>query len=284
MKHAELGSFLRTRRDKVRPPDVGIPDCSRRRVPGLRRDEVARLSGMSVDYYVELEQGRGQSPSDQILMSLARALRLNADETAYLMHLAGYRVPLGDEPIEMQQALLQLLDQLADTPAMVITDLHQVVIQNRLSKALIGVHPTGGGLEANFAYQWFASPVARMLFPVEDHPRQSQALVSDLRAACARRGNNRASANLINRLRHIPEFEELWRAHEVGVPHEQRKRVLNPALGVVTVSFNTLYTADAEQRLLWMAPVEERALDQLRELDEDAWATPHSQSAVTAQM
>jgi len=239
---------------------------------------------MSVDYYVELEQGRGQSPSDQILMSLAQALRLNADETTYLMHLAGYRVPIGDEPIKMQEALLQLLDRLADTPAMVITDLHQVVMQNRLSKALIGVHPTGGGLEANFAYQWFASPAARKRFSAGDHPRQSRALVSDLRAACARRGNDRASANLISRLRHISEFEALWSAHEVGVPHEQRKRILNPALGVVTVSFNTLYTADAEQRLLWMAPVEERVLDRLRELDEEAWTTSHPESAVAAQV
>lgn len=273
MDHAGLGYFLRSRRDRVRPADVGLPDGSRRRVPGLRRDEVARLADMSVEYYVELEQGRGQTPSAQILIALGRALRLDTDEAAHLLHLAGHQVPLGAEPVRMRQALRRLLERLEDTPAMVITDLHQILVQNRMSRALIGPFATGYGPEANFAHQWFADPAVRALFPPEERPEQSRVLVCDLRAAAARRGGDRASTELVARLRAIPEFEALWHTHEVAAPREELKRIVNPALGVVEVRRNSFYTADAEQRLLWMVPSEAGVLERLRDLDvERVWS------------
>lgn len=266
MNHAELGAFLKSRRDRVRPSDVGLPEGSRRRVPGLRRDEVARLADMSVDYYVELEQGRGQSPSDQILLALSRALRLDADERAHLLHLAGHQVPLGAEPVQMERALRQLLDRLADTPAMVLTDLHEVLVQNKVCEALIGVQAGG----ASFVHQWFTNPDVRGLYPEADYRYHSETLVSDLRAATARRGNDRASTELITRLRQSSqEFVELWDAREVSVRHEDTKRIVNPVLGVVEVTCNSIYTADASQRLLWMVPVEAGVIERLRSLDVD---------------
>ena len=269
MNPTELGSFLKVCRGRVQPADVGLQGGSRRRVPGLRRDEVARLADMSVEYYIELEQGRGQSPSPQILAALGRALRLDADELAHLQHLAGHQVPLGAEPAQMQRALLDLMGQLEDTPAMVITDLHQILVQNRMSQALIGPFPTGLGLQANFAYRWFADPLVRRLYTAEDHPRQSQSLVFDLRAAVARRAGDRTSSGLIAKLRAIPEFAALWDAHEVAVPSAERKHVVHPVLGVIEVRFNSFYTADAAQRLLWMVPDAAEIIGRLRLLDVD---------------
>jgi len=267
MTSTELGGFLKVRRDRVQPADVGLPGGPRRRVPGLRREEVARLADMSVEYYIELEQGRGQVPSPQILAALGRALRLDADELAHLHHLAGHQVPLGAEPAQMQRALLDLMGQLEDTPSMIITDLHQTLVQNRMSQALIGPFPTGSGLRANFAYRWFADPAVRSLFPAEYQPRQSESLVFDLRAAAARRAGDRTSSHLIARLRAIPEFEALWDAHGVAVPSAERKQVVHPALGLIEVRFNSFYTADAAQRLLWMAPDKAEVIDQLKLLD-----------------
>jgi hypothetical protein len=86
----ELGSFLKSRRDRLSPEAVGLTPGTRRRVPGLRRDEVARLASLSADYYTELEQGRGQCPSEPVLHGLVRALRLDPDETDHLFHLAGH--------------------------------------------------------------------------------------------------------------------------------------------------------------------------------------------------
>lgn len=283
MNPAELGGFLKSRRGRLRPAEAGLAGGSRRRVPGLRRDEVARLADMSVDYYIELEQGRGQSPSPQILAALGRALRLETDEIAHLFHLAGHQVPLGAEPLRMQQALQDLMGQLENTPTMVITDLHQTLVQNRMSQALIGPFPTGHGLQANFAYRWFADPAVRQLFPAEDHPRQSRSLVFDLRAAAARRGTDRASTELIARLRAIPEFAGLWDAHDVAVPTAERKRVVHPALGLIEVRFNSFYTADAAQRLLWMAPADPGVIEQLRALDvHQVWSALRPEASLTA--
>jgi len=282
MNAGELGSFLKSRRARVRPADVGLPEGPRRRVAGLRRDEVARLADMSVDYYIELEQGRGQSPSPQILAALARALRLGADESAHLMHLAGHQVPLGADPMQMQRALRELMERLEDTPVMVITDLHQTLMQNRMLQTLIGPFATGPGLQANFAYRWFTDPEVRSVFVPEEHCTQSRALVSDLRAAVARRGSDRTSTELIARLRSSAEFAELWDTHDVAVPRAERKRVVHPTLGIIEVGFNSFYTADAAQRLLWLTPSDPGIADSLRELNPDVvWRGLRKETAVT---
>jgi transcriptional regulator with XRE-family HTH domain len=116
----ELAAFLRRRRARVQPTDVGLPGGRRRRTPGLRRQEVAQLAGMSVDYYIRLEQGRGPRPSRQMVAAIGRALRLTADELAYLHHLVGEAPgPLPGPVREVRPGVLHLLDRLDDTPAMV---------------------------------------------------------------------------------------------------------------------------------------------------------------------
>ncbi|RVX43757.1 helix-turn-helix protein [Nonomuraea polychroma] len=278
MDLGELGSFLKSRRDRLSPEDVGLPPGTRRRVPGLRRDELAELASMSADYYTELEQGRGQRPSEPVLHALARALRLDVDETDHLFHLAGHPAPFGAEPVQMQAALRQLMERLQDTPAMVITDMHEVVVQNHAAQVLVGPQSGLTGIRASFLCHWFTDPATRELYPPEDHDYHSRLLVSDLRAAVARRGPaDRISGELVRHLLACSaEFAELWRAREVKVRHEEFKRVVNPALGTVKVTCNNIVTADAAQRLLWFVPDDPGVVPALHALDPaEVWrATP----------
>jgi transcriptional regulator with XRE-family HTH domain len=157
----ELGSFLKTRRAKVSPATVNLPAGGRRRVPGLRRDEVARLAGISIDYYTEIEQGRATHPSPQVLAALSRCLRLDYDEQAYLYGLAECAMPPVADP-RASSSLLDLLNRLADTPAMIVTDLYQVLVQNPLAEALLGDQTQWAN---GFAYQWFTNPDVRRARP-----------------------------------------------------------------------------------------------------------------------
>jgi transcriptional regulator with XRE-family HTH domain len=255
---AELGAFLKSRRDRIRPPDVGLPSGPRRRVPGLRRDEVAQLAGASVDYYIEIERGSGAQPSEQMLAALARGLRLSLDERNHLYHLAGRPVPLsGSGASHVDPGMLDLLDRLDGTPARVITDLDVVLVQNRLGAALLGPAPSGTGPRTCFVYRWFTDPASRALYPPEDHDRHAENFVADLRAAVARRGgrDEEVNAMVAELLRSSPEFAELWNRHDVAVRRMYAKRIVHPALGVIDVNCLNLLSEDGRQRLLWFSPV-----------------------------
>lgn len=257
MNLAELGAFLKSRRDRIRPTDVGLPAGPRRRVPGLRRDEVAQLAGASVDYYIELERGGGAQPSEQMLAALARALRLTLDERNHLYHLAGRPVPPpGGPAAHVHPGMLDLLDRLTGTPALVCTDLHVTLVQNRLAVALLGPAPAPTGMQASFVYRWFTDPSARLLYPAGDHPRQSQTFVADLRAAVARRsaGDEQATQLVTGLQRRSPEFAALWEQHDVAVRRDDRKRIVHPSLGVIEVNCLNLFSEDGRQRLLWFTP------------------------------
>ncbi|MDI5939489.1 helix-turn-helix domain-containing protein, partial [Micromonospora sp. DH15] len=141
MQRKQLADFLRRRREAIRPAEAGIADGPRRRTAGLRREEVAMLAGMSVDYVVRLEQGRSSQPSAQLLGALARALRLTDDERSHLFHLAGHQPPPADGIARLARAgLIRLLDLVGDTPAMVLSDLGEILAQNRMSILLAGDH------------------------------------------------------------------------------------------------------------------------------------------------
>ncbi|BCJ37254.1 DNA-binding protein [Actinocatenispora thailandica] len=256
-KLAELGAFLRSRRDRIRPADVGLPHGPRRRVPGLRRDEVAVLAGASVEYYTELERGAGAQPSEQMLAALARALRLTADERDHLYHLADRPVPVQGGPAShVHPGMLDLLDRLQTTPAQVITDLHVTLVQNPLAVALLGDQSGYRGRSASFVHRWFTDPEARALYPAEDHETQSRSFTADLRAAAARRdANDTEAADLIRELSAgSPEFARLWAEHEVGFRRDDRKRIVHPSLGLIEVNCLNLFSEDGRQRLLWFTP------------------------------
>jgi transcriptional regulator with XRE-family HTH domain len=263
---AELGAFLASRRARVRPADVGLPTGPRRRVPGLRRDEVATLAGASVEYYTELEQGRGSRPSAQMLAALARALRLTTDERDHLFHLAGQAPPApGGGTDHVQPAMLALLDRLGGTPARIITDLDETLAQNRLAAALLGEPPAGTGPAASFVHRWFTEPASRAVYPAEDHARHSREFVADLRAAVARRGRDARAGALVAGLQEASaEFRELWDSGDVAVRRSVRKRIVHPALGVVELDCQRLVSEDGRQRLLFFtAPPGSPAVGQL---------------------
>ncbi|MFD6285636.1 helix-turn-helix domain-containing protein [Streptomyces sp. NPDC060205] len=256
-KYTELGVFLRSRRDRIRPSDVGFPAGPRRRVPGLRRDEVAQLAGASVDYYNELERGAGSQPSEQMLAALARALRLTADERDYLYRLADRPVPVSGGPAShVHPGMLDLLGRLTSTPAQVITDLHVTLVQNPLAVALLGDHSGFRGARASLVHRWFTEPDTRRLYPEADHEAQSRVFVADLRAAAARREkkDREAGALISHLLDTSAEFAALWAVHDVAFRRDDRKRLNHRTLGLVEVNCLNLFSEDGRQRLLWFTP------------------------------
>src|SRR4051794_762952 len=184
MDRAALADFLRRRREALRPADVGLPAGARRRAPGLRREEVAALTGMSTDYYARLEQQRGPQPSEQMVAALARGLRLTLDERDHLFRLAGHNAPVRVRRSDhVAPALLRVFDRLEDTPALILSDLADTLMQNRMARALLGDETSYTGLARSAVYRWFTDPEARSHYPERDHAHQSRAQVANLRAA-----------------------------------------------------------------------------------------------------
>ncbi|GIG64310.1 helix-turn-helix transcriptional regulator [Phytomonospora endophytica] len=271
MDRGQLADFLRRRREGLAPADVGLPTGTRRRTPGLRREEVAALAGMSADYYGRLEQGRSPQPSTQLLTALARALRLGDDERDHLHLLAGHRPPAGAPTGDrVRPGLLFLLDRLADTPAQIVSDLGDVLAQNALARDLLGGVCTVSEHGRNVVWRWFTDPAAREAYAPGEHARQARLHVADLRAAVGRRGGKDAeAARLVARLLEASgEFARLWELHEVGVLRGNRMRVRHPAVGEIELDCEVLVSPEADQRLfVFTAPEGSpsvEALDRLR--------------------
>lgn len=252
MDKAELAAFLRRRREALRPEDVGLPEGPRRRTAGLRREEVATLAAMSSDYYTRLEQQRGPQPSEQMLASLARALRLSDQERDYLFHVAGRNAP---SPVtvaaHVAPALLRVLDRLSDTPALILSSLGEVLVQNAPAEALYGDRSRFTGLARSEIYRWFTDPRERLVYPEDDRDRQGRALVSTLRAAHGSMGPRSRAGELVRALRkESAEFAELWDRHEVAQRFVDHKILVHPQLGDIEVDCQALFTEDQSQALL----------------------------------
>jgi transcriptional regulator with XRE-family HTH domain len=256
MNRAALADFLRRRREGLRPSDVGLVPGSRRRTPGLRREEVAALTGMSVDYYVRLEQQRGPQPSEQMLASLARALRLSVDERDYLYRLAGHNVPRRTSAdTHVAPALLRVLDRLEDSPALILSALGETLVANRLATAIFGDRSHLTGWERSDLYRWFTDPASRDVYPPEDHERQARSLVASLRAAYGASGPHSRAGELVRLLlAESDEFRELWERHEVAQRFADHKVLMHPELGPIEVDCQALFTEDQSQALLVLTP------------------------------
>jgi hypothetical protein len=190
-----------------------------------------------------------------MLTALARALRLTGDERDHLFHLAGRPAPPAHGPLgHVQPALQGLLDRLTTTPARVISDLHETLVQNRLALALLGPAPAERGLAASFAYRWFTDPEARRIHPAEDAEHHSRVFAADLRAVAARRAGDADVTSLVTALRRrSAEFDELWQRRDVALRRDERKRIVHPSLGVIELDCHNLFSEDGRQRLLWFA-------------------------------
>lgn len=256
MDRRELADFLRRCRERLSPQDVGLPAGARRRTPGLRREEVVQLAGMSADYYIRLEQARGPQPSVQMLGALARALRLSEDERDHLHLLAGHRPPAGRQAGDhIRPALLHLLDQLRDTPAQIISDLGDLLAQNAVATALFGSVCSLREGERNVVLRWFTDPTVRRAYAAEERDHWSRVHVADLRAAVVRRSNDAASRALVARIAAASEeFGRLWELHEVAVRRTSRMSVVHPVTGPISLDCEALLTPTEDQRLLIFTP------------------------------
>jgi transcriptional regulator with XRE-family HTH domain len=252
MNRDELAEFLRDRRAKVRPNEVGLPDGGRRRTPGLRRQEVAQLAGMSVDYYIRLEQARGPRPSRQVLHALGRALMLTADERIHLFNLtceapfttAG---PRQDVP----PGILRLLTQMDQVPAYVVDARYEILAWNPMASALMGGLDSVPPDHRNVVRWVFSSPHLREHMDTEEKSRFARMCVADLRAAAARYPQDQGLRDLVAEMLALsPDFAALWAAHEVAVRRDQPKRLEHPLVGPVDVVCQVLDVPDRDQRLV----------------------------------
>jgi transcriptional regulator with XRE-family HTH domain len=252
MDRARLAEYLRTRRESRQPEDVGLPRGQRRRTKGLRREEVAVLSDMSIDYYTRLEQPRGPHPSEQMLGALARGLRLSLEERDHLFRLAGYATPrrsAGSDHIN--PGMLRIFDGLRDAAAQVVTGLGETMLQTPLSVALLGDESVYRGRARSWHYRWFTDPATRLIYPGQDRAEHGRAIVADLLTAYTKEGDrSRPGAIVEALLAESPEFERLWREHPVAARYCGPKRILHPEVGLLELNCQRLIDPDATQLLV----------------------------------
>lgn len=224
----DLAGFLRTRRSRVDPATVGVPADSRRRVEGLRREEVAHLSGVSVDYYVRLEQGRATQPSEQVLDALARVLGLDETERGHLYRLARHRRRSKAPGGRARPELLRVLDMVVTAPAMIVDHRLDVVAGNRLAGLLMG-RPIPG---LNTARHIFLEEAERGLYA--DWERCTRDVVGHLRLAVGKYPEDPRLASLIGELAMGSErFRRLWARADVRARTHGRKAYRHPLVGLL---------------------------------------------------
>lgn len=250
----ELGDFLRSRRERITPADVGLPAGTRRRTPGLRREEVAQLAFISAEYYTRLEQARAPHPSREVLAQLSRALRLSDAERDHLHHLAG--APPGPPPgpsREVRQSLVDLLQRLPEAAAIVISATYEVIAWNDLAAALMEDFSALSRRDRNLIRRAFLGPHrdGRRLYGVSDADDFARTAAQHLRAAAARYPNDPEVTGLVEELRAgSEEFARLWAAHEVTARPTLCKTFAHPLVGPVAVSSDVLDIADRDQRVI----------------------------------
>ncbi|MCI3277316.1 helix-turn-helix transcriptional regulator [Streptomyces cylindrosporus] len=250
---SELGEFLKSRRAAVRPEDVGIgPQPGRRRVAGLRREELAMLAGVSVTHYTRLEQGRGNGASDSVLEAIARTLRLSEDETAHLKRLARPASPSRATSARVPQvsaSARQLLTAMTEVPALVLDRRGDVLAWNRLGHALLAGHLEPDA-HPNLIRMLFLDERYRDLYP--DRAEEAQLAVASLRLVAGRHPDDRRLAELIGELSmKSGEFASLWARHPVRTCTSGVKRLHHPLVGPMDLAFENLdIPGSSGQRLI----------------------------------
>jgi transcriptional regulator with XRE-family HTH domain len=257
LNRGELAAFLRTRRERLQPRDVGLPDGQRRRTPGLRRQEVAQLAGLSVDYYIRLEQARGPRPSRQVLSALARAFTLTGDEREYLFRVAGEEPSAVPGPSdEVPAGIRYLIDAMRETPAYVVSAKYDILAWNQLATYFIG-DLSGFAVQDRNVIRWmFGRPAEGGYWDDEHTLAFIRSVVADLRAAYARYPGDRSIAALVGEMLALsPRFAAMWAEHEVGGRHPTVKRIDHPLAGPLEFECQVLHIADTDQRLIiYVAP------------------------------
>jgi transcriptional regulator with XRE-family HTH domain len=249
---AEFGAAVKRWRDRVAPDDAGLPAGGRRRAAGLRREELAMLAGISVDYVTRLEQGRATSPSAQVVEALARALRLGAEEREHLFRLAGLLPPgRGTVPTYVTPSVQRLLDRLAGTPVAVHDAAWNLLVANRPWAALMGDPSGWRGFDRNIVWRHFLGSGGRVAQPPEDKAAFQTAMVADLRTATGRYPADARLARMIAELRAGSErFAQLWDSGVVGSHEAARKTIVHPQVGPLTLDCDVLSVAGSDLRIV----------------------------------
>jgi transcriptional regulator with XRE-family HTH domain len=272
-----IGEFLRARREQVRPEDVGLPDLGRRRVPGLRREELATLAGVSADYYVRLEQGRERHPSEQVLDALARALQLDGDATTHLHELARpapRRRRAAGRSERVRPELLQLMDAWPNTPAFVVGARMDILAANKLGTALHDGFRKG----SNMVRLIFLDPSAREIYP--DWDDVARDTVAVLRGRVGPDLDDPRLTDLVGELSlKSEEFRRLWARHDVREKTHGVKRYTHPLVGELTLSYESFTVAGAPEQMLIVylaqpGSASEQALALLASVTADATEAP----------
>ncbi|GAB1337489.1 helix-turn-helix transcriptional regulator [Streptomyces sp. E-15] len=253
-RRAELSEFLRSRRARLKPEDVGLAGFGRhRRVPGLRREELAQLAGVSVAYYTRLEQGNGRNVSAEVLDSIARALRLSDAEHAHLTHLAKPKAhkkkPVGRQQ-QVRPALRQLLDSLDGVPAYIAGRRSEILAWNRMAAALFGDWAELPSGERNWARLVFLRPDYRELFV--DWEQKAIDIVCALRMDAGCYPDDPRLSTLVGELSvKSEEFRRLWATHDVKEKNHGVKRLHHPLVGDLALNFESFrLTDDSDQSLI----------------------------------
>jgi transcriptional regulator with XRE-family HTH domain len=268
MDRPELAAFLRSRRERLRPEDVGLTSGPRRRTPGLRREEVAVLAYISTEYYVRLEQGRAPRPSAEVLAGIAGALLLTDAETDHLHALAG-TVPIrtGLHRRDVRPSILAMLERLPDTAGFVMSAMLDVIALNPLAAALMEDLAALDPQRRNLARRTFLTPefAEQRNYGISDKSEFRQYAVIQLRTALTRYPTDPAVVGLVNELRESSaEFTRLWDRHDVQAPPMLTKTFLHPAVGKITVDCDTLALTERDQLLvLYTAPKGSRDAENL---------------------
>lgn len=251
----ELGDFLRARRTELSPSAVGLPGTgSRRRVAGLRREEVAALASISTDFYTRIEQGR-RLASTEVLDTIARVLRLGDDERAYLFELCGKEVrPSPRAPQRVQPQLRRLLDDLATTPAVILGRRTDILAWNPMAVALFTDFALLRPGDRNFVRLVFRDPGVRALYPRWEHAARNG--VAQLRREAAKYPDDPELADLVRELStQDQDFRRWWTAHHVAMRGAGTNAVRHPLVGDLTLDWSSVTcNADPDQQLFsWTA-------------------------------
>ncbi|PIM69932.1 transcriptional regulator [Streptomyces sp. JV178] len=252
-RRAELSEFLRTRRARLKPGDVGLPEFGRhRRVPGLRREELAQLAGVSVAYYTRLEQGNGRNVSAEVLDAIARALRLSDAEHNHLTHLAkpkAHKKKPSARPQQVRGALRQLIDSLDGVPAYITGRRSDILVWNRMAAAVFGDWSELPAQERNWARMVFLRPEYRDLYI--DWDQKAADIVSYLRMDAGCHPDDPRLSALVGELSvKSEEFRRLWATHDVKEKSHGVKRMRHPLVGDLTLSFESFPLPDDHEQTL----------------------------------
>ncbi|MGW7672404.1 helix-turn-helix transcriptional regulator [Streptomyces sp. NPDC054775] len=253
MGTVEFGRAVRRWRDQVTPEAVGLPTGGHRRATGLRREELAQLAGISVDYLTRLEQGRATHPSAQVVEATACALRLSPTERAHLFELVGLAPPGPDTvPAYITPSVHRLLDRMAGTPVAVFDAVGTLLQYNPPYAALMGDPGEWRSCERNAIWRHFLGPGnSRIRRTPEEKAAFETAVVSDLRAAAARYPADQGLRRLVDELReHSDRFAELWDSGAVGRHEAARKTIDHPQVGPLRLDCDVLTVAGSDLRIM----------------------------------